>query len=269
MGSTALSCKEHECLYGRRSEKQQTPRCGRRRGQRSGAPGHGRTAGQPRLVQAVDGGDLAEPCAAAPRDGSTRRRTASASETGAELAGHLYSVFGTLALAGLRPYPWLMDYLRACAASGGRPPADARAADGQPLALFGFGAAAWKTAPRDRFVGWTDEHRRCNLPFVVNNARFLILPWIRIPNLASHLLAQVQRRLPDDWERRYAIRPSCWRPSAKPRASTAPPTAARTGSSVGKTQGRGKLDRHHEFARPVKDIYLKPLRHDWKTVLNQ
>ena len=145
----------------------------------------------------------------------------------------------------------------------------ARAADGQPLALFGFGAAAWKTAPRDRFIGWTDEHRRCNLPLVVNNARFLILPWIRIPNLASHLLAQVQRRLPDDWQRRYAIRPVLLETFCEtPRFDGAAYRSANW-ILVGKTQGRGKLDRHHEFARPVKDIYLKPLRHDWKTVLNQ
>ena len=110
----------------------------------------------------------------------------------------------------------------------------ALAADGEPLALFGFGAAAWKTAPRDRFVGWTPEARQRNLPLVVNNARFLILPWIRFPNLASHLLAQVERRLPDDWRRRYAIRPVLLEPSAKPHASTAPPTAARTGSSSAK-----------------------------------
>ena len=67
------------------------------------------------------------------------------SETGAELAGHLYSVFGTLALAGLRPYPWLMDYLRACAASGGRPPADARA--WLPWGMDDSGARRWRGRP--------------------------------------------------------------------------------------------------------------------------
>ena len=146
----------------------------------------------------------------------------------------------------------------------------ARAAGGEPLALFGFGAAAWKTAPRDRFVGWTPEARQRNLPLVVNNARFPILPWIRIPNLASHLLAQVERRLPDGLAPDATpSAPSCSKPSAKPRASTAPAYRSANWIPVGKTQGRGKLDRRHEFARPVKDIYLKPLRPDWKTVLNQ
>ena len=104
------------------------------------------------------------------------------------------------------------------------------AADGQLLALLGCGAAAWKTAPRDRFVGWDPATRQRNLPLVVNHARDLILPWIRLPSLASHLLACLQRQLPADWHQRYAIHPSCSKPSAKPRASSAPATAPPTGS---------------------------------------
>ena len=87
-----------------------------------------------------------------------------------------------------------------------------RATNAEPLAVPGFGAAAWKTAPRDEFIGWSPAVRQRNLALVVNNARFLILPWIRIGNLASHLLAQLQRRLPHDWERRYAHLPACSAP---------------------------------------------------------
>ena len=82
-----------------------------------------------------------------------------------------------------------------------------QAPDGLLLALLGRGAAAWKTAPRDRFVGWDPATRQRNLPLVVNRARYLILPWIRIPSLASHLLACLQRQLPDDWQQRYRLRP--------------------------------------------------------------
>ena len=81
-----------------------------------------------------------------------------------------------------------------------------QSANGEPLSLLGFGAA-WKTAPRDRFIGWSQECRQRNLPIAVNNARFLILPWIRIPNLALHFLSCCQRRLSEDWQQRYAIRP--------------------------------------------------------------
>ena len=73
--------------------------------------------------------------------------------------------------------------------------------------MLGFGAAAWKTAPRDLFIGWSPECRQRNLPLVDNNARFLILPWIRIPNLASHILARCEKQLLQDWPQRYALRP--------------------------------------------------------------
>ena len=66
------------------------------------------------------------------------------------------------------------------------------------LALLGFSTAARKLAPRDRFIGWTPALREKNLPRVIDNARFLILPWITIPNLASHILSAAGRQLPPD-----------------------------------------------------------------------
>ena len=70
--------------------------------------------------------------------------------------------------------------------------------NGWPLAMLGFSTAAWKLAPRDTFIEWTPQLREKNLPLVVDNPRFLILPWITIPNLGSHILATVRRRLPED-----------------------------------------------------------------------
>ena len=78
---------------------------------------------------------------------------------------------------------------------------------GRLLALLGFSTAARKLAPRDRFIGWTPTLREKNLPKVIDNARFLILPWIRIPNLASHILSVVCRQLIEDWTARYHITP--------------------------------------------------------------
>ena len=78
---------------------------------------------------------------------------------------------------------------------------------GQLVALLGFSTAARKLAPRDRFIGWTTPLREKNLPLVVDNPRFLILPWITIPNLGSHILAIVRRRLPEDWTERYQSTP--------------------------------------------------------------
>ena len=79
--------------------------------------------------------------------------------------------------------------------------------NGCPLAMLGFSTAAWKLAPRDNFIGWTPQLREKNLALVVDNPRFLILPWIEIPNLGSHILALVRRRLPEDWAERYNTTP--------------------------------------------------------------
>ena len=99
--------------------------------------------------------------------------------------------------------------------------------NGWPLAMLGFSTAAWKLAPRDTFIGWTRQLREKNLPFMVDNPRFLILPWIKIPNLGSHILALIRRRLPDDWTERIWLRgldlnqrPSGYEPDELPDCST-------------------------------------------------
>jgi hypothetical protein len=99
----------------------------------------------------------------------------------------------------------------------------------QPLALLGFGAAAWQCAPRDRYIGWTHEQRKRNLHLIVNNARFLILPWVQSRNLASMILAQAAIG-----GSVTAIDRCCWRLSSKNRVSKAPATRRPTGSGSGK-----------------------------------
>ena len=142
-----------------------------------------------------------------------------------------------------------------------------RALNGEPLAVLGFGAAAWKTAPRDEFIGWSPAVRQRNLALVVNNARFLILPWIHIPNLASHLLAHLQRRLPHDWERRYALRPVLLETFCESARFLGTCYQSANWLCVGHTQGRGKLDVHRQSALPVKSVWLKPLHKNWRTLL--
>ena len=143
------------------------------------------------------------------------------------------------------------------------------ARDGLPLALLGFRAAAWKTALRDRFVGWTPAACERNLPLVVNHARFLILPWIRVPHLASHLLAQVVRCLPADWHGRYNLRPVLLETFCETPRFRGTCYRAANWIHLGQTLGRGKLDTHNEYALPIKDIFVKPLCADWKAALNR
>jgi hypothetical protein len=135
------------------------------------------------------------------------------------------------------------------------------------LAAVGFGAAAWKLAPRDGFIGWTREQRCRNLQRIVNNVRFLIPPWVRSPNLASRLLADVTRRLPRDWEARYGLRPVLLETFVEKDRYRGTCYRAANWICVGETQGRGKLDQHHRRALPVKQIFVYPLERTFRRQL--
>ena len=134
----------------------------------------------------------------------------------------------------------------------------------QVLALLGFGASAWKAAPRDRFIGWSVAQREARLQLVVNNARFLILPWVQVRNLASTVLARSSRRLPDDWQARYGYRPLLLETFVQSDRFAGTSYRAANWTHVGQTQGRGKLDVHRTHALPRKDIWLYPLRRDFR-----
>ncbi len=132
------------------------------------------------------------------------------------------------------------------------------------VAALGFGAAAWKVAPRDKFIGWTAEERERNLHLIVNNARFLILPWITVRNLASRLLAVVAKQLPEDWHARYGFRPVLLETFVQQDRFRGTCYRAANWIHVGETQGRGKLDRKKLRLLPVKDVYLYPLHRQFR-----
>jgi len=140
-------------------------------------------------------------------------------------------------------------------------------ANSQLLAVLGFGAAAWKVAPRDHYIGWTPEQRAQNLHLVVNNARFLILPWVNSRNLASRILALVAKRLPDDWRARYQYTPVLLETFVERQRFAGTCYRAANWIHIGQTQGRGKLDRQHKNATPIKDIYLYPFHKHFRQTL--
>ena len=135
---------------------------------------------------------------------------------------------------------------------------------GRLVACLLFGAAAWKAHARDAWIGWTAAQRRGALARLTNNTRFLVLPWVRVPQLASHLLGLVARRLNADWTSKYGhgldvletfvdrarFRGTCYR--------------AAGWIPVGATTGRSRNDRDQTLSVPVKDIYLKPLAPDFR-----
>ncbi len=95
------------------------------------------------------------------------------------------------------------------------------------------------------------------------------MPWVTIPNLASHILAQVRRRLPQDWHDRYRITPVLMETFVETPRFTGTVYQASGWTRVGTTLGRGKYDTRNEWAKPRKDIWLIPLRKDWKRTLNR
>jgi hypothetical protein len=136
------------------------------------------------------------------------------------------------------------------------------------LACLLFTSAAWKMAPRDEWIGWKDAARQANLPRIVNNARFLILPWVEVPHLASHILALAARQLPTDWLAAYAVRPLLLE-TLVDRPYTGTCYRAANWINVGQTQGRGRMDRAHLAQGSRKDILVYPLEPCWQKQLCQ
>jgi hypothetical protein len=127
------------------------------------------------------------------------------------------------------------------------------------LAALGFCAAAWAVRPRDEWIGWTREQRQAGLRYIVNQSRFLILPWVRSKNLASRLLGLSARWLLRDWEARYRIRPRLLETFVDGQRFAGTCYRAANWLHVGRTQGRGKLDRENRYALPIKEIFLYAL----------
>jgi hypothetical protein len=140
-------------------------------------------------------------------------------------------------------------------------------AEDRLLALFGYGASAWRLGPRDRWIGWSEAQRQAGLSRVVAQVRFLILPWIRCPHLASKLLSLSAAHLPADWQQRYGIRP--WLLESFVDTERFEGTCYRAANwiDVGPTQGRGKKDRHRHAQLPKKRVYLYPLGPNCRTRL--
>ena len=143
-----------------------------------------------------------------------------------------------------------------------------RRADGRPLACVVFGAPAWQCAPRDRWIGWSAEQRAVGLAGIANNTRFLILPWVQVPQLASHILGAISRRVAADWAAKY--HPPIHLLETFVERSRFRGTAYRAANwtCVGPTQGRGRQGpRADILSTSIKDIYLHDLHPGWRQSL--
>jgi len=142
-------------------------------------------------------------------------------------------------------------------------------AEGRPIACFSWSSAPRHIGCRDKFIGWSADIRKKNLHFIAYNNRFLVLPWVRISCLASHLLGKMARVLPVDWERAYnhpiyfletfvdteRFKGTCYK--------------AANWIYLGNTTGRGKNDQTHKANRSIKAVWGYPLSMDFQEVLQR
>jgi len=131
--------------------------------------------------------------------------------------------------------------------------------DGRLVACLGWGSAAWKVADRDTFIGWDAATRQANLHRVVNNVRFLILPWISVRHLASKVLAANIKILRHDWHTFYNHPVSLLETFVEINRFQGTCYKAANWQLVGCTKGRGKYDRTNKWDQPIKAVFLYPL----------
>ena len=138
---------------------------------------------------------------------------------------------------------------------------------GRELAVMVFGAAAWKVAVRDQFIGWSVPQREQGLAGIANQQRFLILPWVRVPHLASHLLGLATRRLCADWQARYGH--PIWLVETFVQTDRFVGTAYKAAGwlGLGQTTGRTRQDRNHTLQSSTKTVWVRPLHPRFRETL--
>jgi hypothetical protein len=135
---------------------------------------------------------------------------------------------------------------------------------GRPIACFVWSSAPRHLGPRDRFIGWTPEVRRRHLHLIAYNPRYLILPWVHVPHLASHLLGRMATVLRHDWPRVYGHPIYFLETFVDPTRFRGTCYRAANWLVLGRTTGRGKWDWTHRPNRPIKDVLGYPLTPDFR-----
>ena len=134
----------------------------------------------------------------------------------------------------------------------------------RPVACVAWSSAPRHLGPRDRFIGWSPEARRGNIRFLAYQTRYLILPWIRVPFLASHILGRMAARISQDWERIYGHRIYYLETFIDPARARGTCYKAANWIALGLTTGRGKASNGHRPNRPPKQVLGYPLRRDFR-----
>jgi hypothetical protein len=134
------------------------------------------------------------------------------------------------------------------------------------LGCLQYSSPAWKVAVRDDWIGWNAVQREARLQLIVQNSRFLILPWVEVKNLASHLLGRLSHRVALDWQDLYGYQPVLLETFVDERFPGTSYQAANW-QKLGQTQGRGRMDREHRRQLPAKTVWVYPLHRRARVLL--
>ena len=137
----------------------------------------------------------------------------------------------------------------------------------RPIACMGWTSAVWHIGCRDRFIGWSPEARKKNLHLIAYNNRFLIVPWVKVPYLASHLLSLSARIVPGDWLIFYKHPIYFLETFVDTEKFNGTCYKAANWIYLGKTNGRGKNDQTHKQNRPIKAMFGYPLHKNFRRIL--
>jgi hypothetical protein len=140
---------------------------------------------------------------------------------------------------------------------------------GRPVACLAWSSAARHLGSRDRYIGWSAEARRRNIRFVAYNTRFLILPWVRVEHLASHILGRMAARVSEDWQRMYGHPIYFLETFVDPERFRGTCYRAANWVLLGKTTGRGKQSNSYVPNRPIKEVLGYPLTKRFRELLGE
>ena len=141
--------------------------------------------------------------------------------------------------------------------------------DKRPIACIGFGVSALKVECRDKFIGWNSEARKNNLNIVVDNSRFLILPWIKIPHLASYILGRTLKQLSADWEKHHCHRIVLVETFVDTERFKGTCYKAANWQFLGLTKGRGRNDRYSNTKKSLKAVFVRSLCKNFRELCNE
>lgn len=141
--------------------------------------------------------------------------------------------------------------------------------DKRPIACIGFGVSALKVECRDKFIGWNSETRQNNLNIIVDNSRFLILPWVKIPHLASYILGRILRQLSDDWEKYHCHRIVLVETFVDTERFLGICYKAANWEFLGLTKGRGRNDRYSNTKKSLKAVFIRSLCKNFRELCNE